>query len=251
MNKDPINLDTGFEQEIQTIADNVAMVMRQVLAHAPRARVKALHQRLHSLIQEIQSVELDAARGESDLHQQEKIDAVLARLGYVVSLDLSADEVDPSVASGVHVQTASSTVGPKLAVFTGEDYADPELSRSAVARRLPDIVFDDLLSSDEIGHVMRVSRPTVLRRLREGALIGWLNQAGSYKFPAGQLDRYGNPIAGIALVLEQFSDPQVAWEWVLKPQGEFGGRSPLEFLRAGRVDEVVDVANGQALGAFG
>jgi DNA-binding Lrp family transcriptional regulator len=132
---------------------------------------------------------------------------------------------------------------------------DEQAAQAFQSTPRPDIDFDELLSSDQMAERLGVTRPTVHARLREGILIGWEKQSGRVVFPAGQLDGFNRPAAGLAGVVATFVDPQMAWLWLSRPADLLQGDIPVERLKSGRssqkqIECVVDAARGQALGAF-
>jgi hypothetical protein len=86
------------------------------------------------------------------------------------------------------------------------------------------------------------SRQTVHDRLRAGTLLGILDQ-GKWRFPPlWQFDADGanGVIDGLAQVLQALQDTNLAKaRWLQKPHPVFGGSSPLELLRHGRIEDVL------------
>ncbi|MES1938566.1 hypothetical protein [Salinisphaera hydrothermalis] len=95
-----------------------------------------------------------------------------------------------------------------------------------------------------------MSKPTLLRHARQGNLIGWEDARGRWQFPAGQLDAFGDVLAGIVEVRAEFDNPKRAWWWLNEPNADLDGMSPLEALRQGRVADVIQSTQSFGLGAF-
>jgi hypothetical protein len=88
------------------------------------------------------------------------------------------------------------------------------------------------------------SRQTVHDRLRAGTLLGILDQ-GKWRFPLWQFDADGpnGVIDGLAQVLQALQALQVSnlakARWLQKPHPVFGGSTPLDLLRHGRLEDVL------------
>jgi hypothetical protein len=85
------------------------------------------------------------------------------------------------------------------------------------------------------------SRQTVHDRLKAGTLLGILDQ-GKWRFPLWQFDPDGpnSVIDGLAQVLQALQVSNLAKaRWLQKPHSDFGGATPLDLLRQGRLDDVL------------
>lgn len=85
------------------------------------------------------------------------------------------------------------------------------------------------------------SRQTVHDRLKAGTLLGILDQ-GKWRFPLWQFDADGpnGVIDGLAQVLQALQVSNLAKaRWLQQPHPVFGGSTPLDLLRHGRLEEVL------------
>ena len=85
------------------------------------------------------------------------------------------------------------------------------------------------------------SRQTVHDRLKAGTLLGILDQ-GKWRFPLWQFDADGpnGVIDGLAQVLQALQVSNLAKaRWLQKPHPVFGGSTPLDLLRHGRLEDVL------------
>jgi len=85
------------------------------------------------------------------------------------------------------------------------------------------------------------SRQTVHDRLRAGTLLGILDQ-GKWRFPLWQFDADGpnGVIDGLPQVLQALQVSNLAKaRWLLKPHPVFGGSTPVDLLRQGRLEDVL------------
>jgi hypothetical protein len=100
-----------------------------------------------------------------------------------------------------------------------------------------------VMSAEEVARFLRVSRQAVDKRRKAGKLIGLQAGRHGYLYPAWQFDREGT-LAGLEQVLSelQHHDPWMQAVFMLSPNQRLGGRTPLQDLRRGRVEEVCAAA---------
>jgi hypothetical protein len=92
----------------------------------------------------------------------------------------------------------------------------------------------------EIEKALGTSRSTLHDWQRRGAVIGLLKGKRKHVFPLAQFVD-GRPVEGMVQVTQIIRNPRVAWQWLIEPRESIGG-SPLEALKAGRLNEVVAAA---------
>ncbi len=104
------------------------------------------------------------------------------------------------------------------------------------------------LTSQQMAEALSIGRHSVDRRRRSGRLLGVQVSSRGYLYPAWQLDL--NSESGILAGLEetlQALDPLSSWtklSFMVGQSARLGGASPVEALRQGRADEVVEAAKG-------
>jgi hypothetical protein len=88
---------------------------------------------------------------------------------------------------------------------------------------------------------LHVARSTLNEWHRRGVVIGLLRGERKHVYP---LDQFvdARPMKGIADVAKIAPDDRAAWLWLRQPHGRFDMRPPLELLKAGQRDEVVQAA---------
>jgi hypothetical protein len=93
----------------------------------------------------------------------------------------------------------------------------------------------------EIEKMLNVPRSTLNEWRRRGAVIGLLRGERKHVYP---LDQFvdARPTRGIGDVAKVARDERAAWLWLRQPHGRFDMRSPLEVLKTGRKDEVLQAA---------
>ena len=72
-------------------------------------------------------------------------------------------------------------------------------------------------------------------------MIGLLVGVRKHAFPTEQFVD-GRPVAGLGAVVDTIGDPRTAWLWLREPNPGLAGVSPLERLKAGAADKVVELA---------
>ena len=90
-----------------------------------------------------------------------------------------------------------------------------------------------------------VSRTTVCDWVDRKTLLAWRSTKRGLSIPAAQILGPGWVVAGLADVVAVIGDPEPAWEFPIREWPfEDEATAPLERLKAGRVDEVLDAAPG-------
>ena len=144
---------------------------------------------------------------------------------------------------------ASAKVDGPLAEWLGETPANAAqlefeaLRRSFALRRQ---LLASTIGTAEVNELLAAgSRQTVHDRLRAGTLLGILDQ-GKWRFPLWQFDADGpnGVIDGLAQVLQALQVSNLAKaRWLQKPHPVFGGCTPLDLLRHGRLEDVLAEAD--------
>ena len=122
------------------------------------------------------------------------------------------------------------------------------LERSFEQRRR---LLEGALSVDQVWKVLGCkTRQTVHDRRKAGTLLGVM-EGGVWKFPFWQFDANGpdGVVVGLPVVLKALGQyapvsPLQKASFLIQPSPYFAGRSALEALKSGRVDDVVALARG-------
>lgn len=75
---------------------------------------------------------------------------------------------------------------------------------------------------------------------KRGAIVGLLKGERKHVFPLAQFVD-GRPVEGMPQVTKIIRNPRVAWQWLIQPKPSIGG-TPLDNLKMGNLDEVLDAA---------
>ena len=140
---------------------------------------------------------------------------------------------------------ASAKADGPLAEWLGEPPANAaQLEFEALLRNfaLRRQLLASTIGTAEVNELLAAgSRQTVHDRLRAGTLLGILDQ-GKWRFPLWQFDADGpnGVIDGLALVLPALQVSNLAKaRWLQKPHPVFGGSTPVDLLRQGRLEDVL------------
>jgi len=140
---------------------------------------------------------------------------------------------------------ASAKVDGPLAEWLGEPPANPAQLEFEALRRsfaLRHQLLASTIGTAEVNELLAAgSRQTVHDRLKAGTLLGILDQ-GKWRFPLWQFDADGpnGVIDGLALVLPALQVSNLAKaRWLQKPHPVFGGSTPVDLLRQGRLEDVL------------
>ncbi len=164
-------------------------------------------------------------------------------------------EVDPAgnVAIVEEATRSGSPAGAQKPLPHG-DALDRALAaaRERGARRAAEILSGpEMLSGRALGELIGASHETVNQRRRAGDLLALQGATRGWRYPAWQVGPDGRPLPGLARLMRALGgEPWTAYRFLLQSHGELGGRTGLEALRAGQVEEAVAVAGGIANGTF-
>ncbi len=107
-----------------------------------------------------------------------------------------------------------------------------------------------VLSAEETAHLLSISRQAVDKRRRQGQLIGLTQGRRGYAYPVWQFEN-GRTIEHLEKVLHALRDhdPWMQLIFFLNANDRLNGITPLQALRAGKVEQVIQAA--QAYGEQG
>jgi hypothetical protein len=100
------------------------------------------------------------------------------------------------------------------------------------------------LQPREVAELLGMSRQAVGKRRRAGKLVAVQTGRRGYEYPACQFEDTG-AIENLEKVLGAFADDTDAWmqlAFLINPNESLGGESPLDLLRRGETDTVVQAA---------
>ena len=91
-----------------------------------------------------------------------------------------------------------------------------------------------------------VSRQAIGKRVKEGSLLALPGPNGRRSYPTFQFTGEGTVIDGLKAVQEALPNrnPWSVLNFPTNPQAPLGGRKPIDLLRAGKLEAVVEAARG-------
>ena len=140
------------------------------------------------------------------------------------------------------VAVALETAAAQCEAEDGAVVGAPEALRPFVVRRAGG---DDLFGVSEAAARLEVSRTTVYDWVGRNTLLAWRSTKRGLSIPAAQILGPGRVVSGLADIVEIVGDPELAWGFLTREWPfEDAVATPLELLKAGRVDEVLGAAPG-------
>ncbi|MGO4573309.1 helix-turn-helix domain-containing protein [Microvirga sp. 2TAF3] len=145
------------------------------------------------------------------------------------------------VGSLAQLLSRSEVVGSAV---TDLDPLAPALARNVEHRQTLLNRAGGALSADEAGQILGITRQAIDKRRRAGTLLA-VREGSDWRYPVCQFDN-GEVVAGIPDVVRGFgaASPWVALDFLLAPDANLAGRTPLEALRAGDRDPVMRLVRG-------
>lgn len=148
--------------------------------------------------------------------------------------------------------------GPARSRLTGEQLPDARALHAARVANLRDAfaarraLLGSTASVAEVAEILGVGRQTPHDRQKAGTLLGVKDQ-GQWRFPLWQLDADGphGVLPGFPAVLQALRvtslSPMACLRWFVTPKQLLEGRTPVEALQAGEVEDAL--AEARAVGA--
>jgi hypothetical protein len=146
---------------------------------------------------------------------------------------------------------ASAGTAPAVRELQGAGLG-PLISAEAGLAKLDVITQDDestdwaeseLLGAGEAAERLGVARTTLDNWRRSRKALAFRKGVRNFVYPMRQFARM-KPVDGLDQVRPYFADDEGAWEWLVTANRMIGGNAPVDWLRKGRVDEVVRAAEG-------
>ncbi|MDJ0658990.1 MAG: hypothetical protein QNJ42_05805 [Crocosphaera sp.] len=98
--------------------------------------------------------------------------------------------------------------------------------------------------SKKISETLGMSPQVIDQRRQQGKLMGFSNEKGKYIYPLWQFTNKGETINGLEEVLEKLQDfdPWMQIAFFLNPNVRLNDKTPLEMLRMGEIEPVINSA---------
>jgi nucleoid DNA-binding protein len=119
-----------------------------------------------------------------------------------------------------------------------------EAARSRGSGRVASILArEDMLSAEEFGKLIGVSRVTVNQKRQRREVLALEGARRGFRFPEWQIGENGKPFGALPELFDRLGgDPWEVYRFLVQHHPELGGLTGMEALRRGRVTEVIDAA---------
>lgn len=167
------------------------------------------------------------------------------RIKFTNARALVTDSQSADVQVGEHRETLGGAAGLEAARTRGRE-------RTAEILDGP-----DMMSADAFAQVLGVSRQTVHNRRQKGEILGLRGARRDYRFPRWQMTEDGGLLPGLPRLLERCGgNAWQAYRFLISSHpelghGELGQLRAVDALKAGRVEDVLAVADGISQGVYG
>lgn len=110
---------------------------------------------------------------------------------------------------------------------------------------------EEMLSAEEFAELLGVSRVTVNAKRQKHEILALEGAKRGFRFPAWQIDENGKPFDVLPKLFELLGDsPWTVYRFLVQRHAELDGASAQDYLRRGRIDQVVETAESVARGTF-
>ncbi len=124
-------------------------------------------------------------------------------------------------------------------------------ARARGAKRVEEILGSPaMLSGEEFGHLLGVTPQAVGKWRRKGIVLGLQGQTRIFRYPKWQITDDGQLLPGLKELTGELVHPWAVYRFLLQNHPELNGKTGLECLRAGRIDDVIETARGIGQGTF-
>jgi len=121
----------------------------------------------------------------------------------------------------------------------------PEEGRARIAEYATPTKIEDwagpLAGPTKLERDFGVARSTLHTWQKQGVVVGLLVGVRKHAFPTEQFVD-GRPVAGLGAIVDAIGDLRTAWLWLREPNPGLAGMAPLERLKVGAADQVVELA---------
>jgi len=102
---------------------------------------------------------------------------------------------------------------------------------------------EDMLSADEFGNLMGVSRVTVNQKRQRREVLALEGARRGFRFPEWQIGPDGKPFGALPQLFDRLGgSPWAVYRFLVQHHPELGGLTGVEALRRGQATEVIDAA---------
>jgi Protein of unknown function (DUF2384) len=137
-------------------------------------------------------------------------------------------------------KTVEPSKGEGLGQIVTTEEGDRAFGALAAARRLEDWA-GPVAGATELQRDYGIARSTLNHWQHAGEVIALLKGTKKHVYPIEQFVD-GRPAGSIAAIITLASNQRVAWLWLSRPNPVLSGRKPIDVLKQGHPDEVLEAA---------
>ncbi|MGC9272143.1 hypothetical protein [Acidiphilium sp.] len=163
-----------------------------------------------------------------------------ARFKELVAEIAAEPETTPTPVALAAKNRAEVSHGAGLGTVLPLEEGRARIAAYAVPARIEDWA-GRLAGPSELAREFGIARSTLHTWQKQAAVIGLLVGMRKHAFPTEQFVD-GRPVAGLGAIVAAIGDPRTAWLWLREANPGFAGVAPLTRLKAGAIDDVVEVA---------
>lgn len=108
----------------------------------------------------------------------------------------------------------------------------------------------EMVSAEAFGRLLGLSRVAVNDRRQKHEVLALEGAKRGFRYPDWQILDDGKPIEILPKLSELLGGPWAVYRFLVQSHSEFEGETPLEWIRSGRQQEVLALAEGVARGDF-
>lgn len=110
---------------------------------------------------------------------------------------------------------------------------------------------EEMLSAEDFAELLGVSRVTINAKRQRHEVLALEGAKRGFRFPAWQLDENGKPYDILPKLFELLGDsPWTVYRFLVQRHAALDGASAQDYLRRGRANHIIEVAESVARGDF-
>lgn len=107
-----------------------------------------------------------------------------------------------------------------------------------------------MISGQEFGRLLGVTPQAVGKWRRKGLVLGLQGRTRIFRYPKWQITDDGQLLPGLKELTGELVHPWAVYRFLLQNHPELNGKTGLECLKAGRIDDVIEAVRGIGQGRF-
>ncbi len=108
----------------------------------------------------------------------------------------------------------------------------------------------DMMRGEEFGLLLGVTPQAVGKWRRQGLVLGLQGLTRTFRYPKWQITDDGQLLPGLKEVTGELGEPWIVYRFLLQNHPRLKGKTALECLKAGHIEDVLETARGIVQGTF-